>query len=74
MSRKVVNERVCSLCGGTFKCSFEENDEMGKAFAEAWEICPKCWKGESEFWKEVEGGDENETEKGAERGNEAENC
>ena len=49
--RKVVIERVCSLCGRTFKCSFDENDEMARAFAEAWEICPKCWKGESEYWE-----------------------
>jgi len=35
-------ERTCSLCGAKFKCKY--TDEMSKAFAEAWEICPKCWE------------------------------
>jgi len=35
-------ERTCSLCGAKFKCKY--TDEMSKAFAESWEICPKCWK------------------------------
>ena len=35
-------ERTCALCGAKFKCRYD--DEMSKVFAEAWEICPKCWK------------------------------
>ncbi len=35
-------ERTCALCGAKFKCKY--NDEMSKAFAEVWEICPECWK------------------------------
>ena len=47
----VVIERTCSLCGAKFKCKYKEGDEEAKALAEAWEICPKCWKGESEYWE-----------------------
>ena len=35
-------ERRCALCGKIFKCVYE--DEESRAWAEAWEICPDCWK------------------------------
>ena len=43
-------ERICSLCGKKFRCEY--NDNMGRAFAEAWEICPSCWLGKNENSKE----------------------
>ena len=42
LNRKWIIEGTCSLCGAKFKCEYE--DEMTKAFAEMWEICPECWK------------------------------
>jgi|GEM_PF-3558653 len=47
-------ERICSLCGKKFKCVFDDEDEVGKCYAEAWEICPSCWLGKNENSKEGE--------------------
>jgi len=53
----IIIESTCSLCGRKFKCRYKKGDEEAKALAETWGICPECWKGESEFWKE---GDDKE--------------
>ena len=44
MKMKMEIERICSICGK----KFVYNDEMGKVYAEAWEICPDCWLGKNE--------------------------
>jgi len=51
---KVEIERTCSLCGAKFKCEY--SDEMSKAFAEAWEICPKCWEKKLRYGKRLRRG------------------
>ena len=44
-------ERTCVLCGAKFKCRYD--DEMSKAFAEVWNICPECWK-KVVLWEVIE--------------------
>ena len=51
-------ERTCSLCRRKFKCEYE--DEMTKAFAEMWEICPDCW---DKFQVVETGGDDTKNSK-----------
>ena len=51
---EVEIERTCALCGAKFKCGY--NDEMSKAFAESWEICPKCWEKKLRYSKRLRRG------------------
>lgn len=34
----------CCCCGGKVRASYTKGDEVGKAFAEACDVCVKCYK------------------------------
>lgn len=40
---KKIKQRCC-CCGKFFYASYEEGDEVGKAFAEVADVCPECVK------------------------------